>query len=329
MAKAKDDLRHLPINLVRPSEVALRSVDKESEKYQGLVSTVKQYGIINPVSVQEIKDTETGKTVYGLIDGLHRYSATIDAGLETIPAHIMEADEARRLELQIIGNLQVVETRAAEYSKQLHKLLALNPTMSTIELATKLGKSITWLNERLNLIKLTDEIQELVNNSTINITNAFNLAKLPQEEQASFVDRAMTDTPAVFVPTVSARTKQIRDAKRQGRQAEGPKPFEPPVHLQKLSDLKAELKTQAVGKGLINQYKITDALDAWKMAISYVLHLDPISVDVAERKENERKKLADEAKAKKKQERDVKKAKAAADVAAGLTPEEDDEDDDE
>jgi ParB/RepB/Spo0J family partition protein len=326
MAKAADTLRHIPLSQIRPSEVALRSVDRESEKYLGLVHSIKQVGILNSVSAHEIKDPETGKTLYGLIDGLHRYTGAMDAGLDTIPAQIMHVDEARKLEMQIIGNLHVVETKPAEYSKSLHKLLALNPTMTTVELANRLGKSITWLNERLNLVKLTDAIQKLVNDQTINITNAYNLAKLPQDEQANFAERAQTMTPAEFVPTGSARAKQIRDAKRQGKAAEGERQFEPPVHLQKLGLIKAELKELNIGKGLINQCGLKDALDGWKMAIAWSLHLDPVSIEVSKAKDEERKKAALEAKQKKKEERDAKKVKEAAGIAAGLTDDEDEDD---
>src|SRR5262245_15099074 len=123
MAKDNNDLRHVALTQVRPSEVALRAVDKESVKYLEMMKSFRKVGVINPVAVHEIKDPETGKTVFGLIDGLHRYSSSIDAGKDTIPVHVMSADEAQRLEIQIIGNLHVVETKLAEYSTQLHKLI--------------------------------------------------------------------------------------------------------------------------------------------------------------------------------------------------------------
>jgi ParB/RepB/Spo0J family partition protein len=322
---AKDTLRHMPLALIKPSDVALRSVDKEDEKYIGIVDSIRQFGVINPISVREMKDAETGKTIYGLIDGLHRYTGSVDAGLDSIPVHIMQANEVELLEMQIIGNLHVVETKPAEYSKQLTRLLKLNPTMTTTELATKLGKSTSWLNERLNLLKLTEKIQDLVNDSTINITNAYHLAKLPQEEQDNFVDRAMTMTPSEFVPTVSARTKELRDARRQGRAADGEKVFQPPIYLQKISDLKAELREQTVGKGLINQFGLKDPVEVWKMAVCWMLHIDPISADISKTKDEEKRKLREEEKAAKKKERDKKKDKEAAMVAAGL---DDDEDED-
>ncbi len=319
---AKNDLRHLPLNQVRPSEVALRSVDKDSEKYLEMVQSVKQVGILNPILVHEIKDTETGKTIFGLIDGLHRYTSSIDAGLETIPAHIVSADEADKLEMQIIANLHVVETKAAEYSRNLHKLIALNPSTTVLEQANKLGKSITWVNERLSLVKLTDKLQTLVNDGTINVTNASALAKLPQEEQENFADRASSMSPQEFVPSVSARVKEIKDAKRQGRKAEGPKPFEPAVYLQKIGDVKTELRELNIGKGLIHQNGLESAEQGWKMAIAWCLHLDPTSIELAKIADEKRKQAKEEANAKKKAEREAKKIQEGAAVAAGLSDDE-------
>ncbi len=308
---AKNDLRHLPLNQVRPSEVALRSVDKDSEKYLEMVESVKQKGVLNPIVVQEIKDTETGKTVFGLIDGLHRYTSSIDAGLDTIPAHIVDADEISKLEMQIIANLHVVTTTPLEYSNNLHKLIALKPTMTVLQQAEKLGKSVTWVTDRLQLTNLTEPIKKEVEEGRINVTNACALAKLPPEEQANFVDRAATDPPNVFVPVLAARVKEIKDAKRQGRKAEGPKPFEPAVYLQKIGDVKTEFNDLNVGKGLINQH-----------SIARCLHLDPVSIELAKEADIKRKQAKEEAAAKKKAEREAKKLQEGAAVHANVSSDE-------
>lgn len=320
MAK-NGNLREVPLNQIRPSEVALRSVNKDKEEYFELVQSIKEKGVLLPVLVQEIKDKETGKTVFGLIDGLHRYTGAIDAGLESLPVHVVTADEAERLEMQIIANLHVIETRPGEYSEQLKKLIALHPTMTVLEQANKLGKSVTWLNDRLSLVKLTDEIKQLVNDGKINITNACNLAKLPSEEQPNFVERAITMPPNEFIPTLAKRVKEIKDAKRQGREVEGPKPFEPAVYLQKLGDVKAELSEPNIGRGLINQFTLTNPIEVWNMAISWVLHLDPNSIDLAKAADEKRKKDREEANAKKKAEREEKKRQEAQLLEASVTSE--------
>ena len=314
----KDELKFLPLNQVRPNEVALRKVKKETERYLELVDSVRVAGILNPVLVREMKDP-SGAKYWGLIDGLHRYSASIDAGKETIPAHIKSADEATTLEYQIIGNIHNVATLPSEFSEQLHYLLGLNPTMTELTLAEKLGKSVTWVKDRLGIAKLKENIQELADDNTINITNASQLSKIPAEEQENFLQQAMTMPPNQFIPVVSARLKEIKDAKKQGRAPGGVKTFNPVPFMQKLATIKDELKNLYNCKGLLNTYGISDPIDACMMTLKWVLHIDPISAEIQRQEDEERKTLAKIEKEKKKEEREMKKKQDAALVAVGAS----------
>jgi len=133
-----DTLGMVSLKKIRLNPVALRDVDRESEGYLGLVDSIKSSGVLNPIVVRPIKDSETGEELYGLVDGLHRFTAAGDAGLDTIPAHIKSMEEADILAAQIIGNIHRVETRPVEYSKQLQRILAQDPMLSMTALAAKL-----------------------------------------------------------------------------------------------------------------------------------------------------------------------------------------------
>ena len=160
-------------------------VNKECEEYVGLVDSIRQVGVMNPITVREVRDPETGQKYYSLVDGLHRYNAAQDAGLEEIPVHVLTLDEVQVLEAQLMANIHKVETRPVEYSKQLGRILAHNPLMTAAELSVKLGKSPTWVGQRLNLIKLDEKIQALVDDGTINLTNAIAMSKLPPRSRAT------------------------------------------------------------------------------------------------------------------------------------------------
>jgi hypothetical protein len=152
--------------------------------------------------------------------------------------------------------------------------------MTISDLAKKLAKSLTWVSERLGLVKLTDEIAKLVDANTINLSNAYALAKLPEEEQANFVDRAITMTPQEFVPQVNNRVKEIREAKRQGRDATKAE-FTPMPHLQKLTDIKTEFAEGKVAETLVADLGITDPVEAFKLGVAWTLHMDPVSQQIA------------------------------------------------
>lgn len=314
----KGKLKEIPIAAIRESQVALRSVDLENESFIQLVDSIRSRGVLNAILVREQKDEESGKTYYGLVDGLQRYTASMRAGRQTIPAIVMDLDDAEVLETQIITNVHRIETKPVEYSKQLIRILALNPLMPVSVLADKLNRSPAWISERLGLVKLDDAIQPLVDEGKINLSNAYALAKLPNEEQASFVDRAISMTPQEFVPTVNQRVKEIRDAKRQGRDPGAVKEFVPVPFLQKLSALKEELAVGQVAPVLIATTGVKTAEEGFKLGLEWALHLDPLSVEAAKAKAEQRKQEEAAAKERRKAEKEEAKRQEAAKIAASL-----------
>lgn len=313
-------LKSIPVDKIRENPVALRTVNRSSEEYLGLVDSIRRNGILNPILVREVKDPSTGETLYGLIDGLHRFTASQDAGLSEIPAQVRSMEDAEILEAQILANVHKVETKPVEYAKQLTRILSQNPMLTASELASRLSKSSSWLSERLGLTKLAENISSLVDEGKINLSNAYALAKLPPEEQPNFLDRAMTMTPQEFVPTCTARVKEIRDAKRAGRDA-APAGFTPVAHLRKMSELKDELQSGNVANILIHKFHANTPQQAAKLMLEWALHLDPESIEAAKAKDAARKEELKAAAEKRKKEREDKKAKEAADkaVAAGAS----------
>jgi ParB family chromosome partitioning protein len=318
---ATAQLKRISVKSIKENPVALRPVNRQSEEYMGLVDSIRAYGVLNSITVRELKGevNPDGSPVYSLIDGLHRWNASKDAGCEDIPAQVLEKDDADTLVVQVLANIHKVETRPVEYSKQLSRIMSNDPTMTASELAGKLSKSSAWLSERLGLIKLDKKISELVDEGKINLTNAYALAKLPVEEQTNFIDRAMTQAPSEFVPSVHARAKELRDAKRQGRDPQASNTFVPVAHLQKLTTIKGELERPQVGPGLLAKLGINSPSEAWVAAIKWVLHMDDDSVAFAKAKDDERRKKLEDEKAKRQADRQSKKAAEAAEKAAKAT----------
>jgi len=320
------ELTTLPISAIRENPVALRSVNAESEQFLGLVDSIKQKGFLGAITVRKKVDPETNKAYYELVDGLHRFAASKEAGLDRINVDVVNLDDDQTLEAQIMANIHKVETRPIEYAKQLRRIMARNPMMIASELATKLGKSSAWLSQRLGLNKIENvDIQNLIDSGKIALANAYVLAKLPAEEQAEFMDRAMTVDPKEFVPLVNKRAKEIREAARKGRDA-ADAVFAPVAYLQKLAAIKTEQVDGKVAKALCSGLKTAE--EGFKRGVEWILHLDPQSVKAQEAKsqaqKQERKDAANRRateKANKKAEIAAEKAKEAADAAAKVKEE--------
>lgn len=312
-----DSVGTIKISDVRENLVALRTVDRESEAYLGLRDSIAARGMLNPVNVRTREETVDGKVIkyYELIDGLHRYSAAIDVGLETLDVKFLDLDDVAVLEAQIMANVHRIDTKPVEYTRQMTRIFTSNPTMTVADMSVKLCKSPSWVSQRLGLLKLTDSIAELVDDGKITISNAIVLSKLPHEEQVKFVDGAISEAAEEFAPKVLARAKELRDAAAQGR-TPGEIKFAPVARQPKLSVLKAELENPTVGPALVAQNKVKDAVLGFALGVAWACSLDPASVEVQRAKAEEKaKKLVDE-KMKRAADRAEKKANEAAVASA-------------
>lgn len=306
-------LKTIPLATIRENEVALRTVNRTSEKYLGLVESIKTKGFLGAITVREKSDNESGETYFELVDGLHRFNAAKDAGVENINVDVVSLNDDEVMEAQILTNIHKIETKPIEYSRQLVRILNRNPLMSEAELANKLGKSAQWIKDRLGLNKISNEgIATAINDGVIKLANAYALAKLPNEEQGNYVEAAANQQPDEFIPMIKQRVKELREAARQGREA-NPQEFQPTAHLQKSGDIKAELTKGEVAKVLCSG--LDSAVEGFQAAIKWVLHLDDKSVEAQKADYEARQKAKDERADKRKKEAAKKKAEKAKEAA--------------
>jgi len=190
--------------------------------------------------------------------------------------------------------------------------------MTSAELASTLGKTSGWIENRLSLNKITNpEISGLIDDGKINLSNAYAMAKLPEEEMKDWIERALTESPGAFVPAVQERIKEIRDSKRKGRDPK-PQEFIPVPYMQKVADVKAEMDKPTVGAVILNKHNVSDAGTAWNLAIAWILHMDPESLEVQRAKYEERKAAKDLARQSKKEALQKAKEEEARETAANI-----------
>jgi ParB/RepB/Spo0J family partition protein len=306
----------IPVTSIRENPVALRGVNKESEQYIGLCDSIRDVGILNPINVREQTDDESGQSYFELVDGLHRYSAACDVGISDIPVNIVALDDSQTLEAQIMANVHKIETRPVEYTRQLQRMFAMNPTLTLNDMASKLAKSPAWVSQRLKLLNLEGTVQDLVDSGKITVSNAVTLSKLPNDEQVNYVDQAMTMNADEFTPLVATRKQEIDKAKREGRSKE-PQVFVAGPRLQKLSVIKDELENKMIGPELCAKNGLSaKAVEGFALCVAWVLNVDPDSVAVRTAEDAARKQGLEDAKKKRAADRAKKKADEAAKLAA-------------
>lgn len=124
---------------------------------------------------------------------------------EIISEKVVRCEESNNI--KIIESVSRIETNPCEYAKQIRWILDNDPRLTMHGLAAKLGKSFTWLLDRLSLCKLIPEIQEQVDVGEIRLSNAYALAKVESYFQPFFVQRAKTMSPIEFHTIVRKHQK--------------------------------------------------------------------------------------------------------------------------
>ncbi len=316
------ELKKIPLEAIRENSESLRPVvDKTSVEYVQLLDSVKRHGILTPILVRPQFDPADGSQLYGMIDGLHRYNAAMDAGLTEIPAQVGDLNEANLLEAQIIANVHKIETTPTQYTKALLKILAGNPLMTVSELCQQINKETEWFYKRLGLLKLSKPIQEMVDNGTINLSNAYILAQLPEDKQEDFVQAAISKTSVDFGGQVKAVMTEIKKAKAEGRKADIDK-FTPVAVLRRLPEVRDE-RDLITTKPEVSQVStaaqragVKTVNEALAFALNWVINMDPDSVATQEQKWTADRKQKEEKAAAAKAEREkAKQAKAVTGVA--------------
>ncbi len=168
--------QYLAIDTIHESTTNPRRTFEES-KLQELAESIRHHGLIQPVTVRPHADG------FELIAGARRYRAAQLAELFSIPARIVEIDDAEALEWQLVENSQRVDVHPYEEAQGFQRLLDL-PGYDVSALVEKSGKSASHIYTRLSLLQLIPAVAEAFTQERITASHANLIARLPQESQA-------------------------------------------------------------------------------------------------------------------------------------------------
>ncbi len=148
------DIMYIDVNKIYPNQNQPRKIFK-SEKIDELSESIKVHGVIQPILV---KPTESG---YEIIAGERRWRAARKVKLKEIPCIIKDIDEKHHMLVSIIENLQREDLNPVEEAKAFEYMMK-SYGMTQEEVSNNVGKSRPYIANALRLLKLSDEIQELI-----------------------------------------------------------------------------------------------------------------------------------------------------------------------
>lgn len=172
---SKDEIIELDLSELRVNPYQPRKIF-DDEALKELSESIKEHGVFQPIIVKKsIKG-------YEIVAGERRVRASKLAGLTKIPAIIRDFTDEQMMEIALLENLQRENLTAIEEAIAYKSLLE-NLNLTQEELSKKVGKSRSHITNILGLLRLPNDIQELVNNSKISMGHARILSKLDDENQ--------------------------------------------------------------------------------------------------------------------------------------------------
>lgn len=180
-----EEVVEIPLEELRPNPYQPRKVFDE-EALQDLADSIKEHGVFQPII---IKKSIKG---YEIIAGERRYRASKIAGLTKIPAIIRNFTDEQMMEIALLENLQRENLNAIEEAIAYKKMIQ-NLGITQEELAKKVGKSRSHVTNIIGLLRLPQEVQQLVADSKITMGHARALSKLESEEEMKALANKIID----------------------------------------------------------------------------------------------------------------------------------------
>ena len=144
----------LKINEIEPNRDQPRKKFEE-EALQELADSIKQFGILQPLIVQERGD------YYEIIAGERRWRAAKLAGLKEVPVVIRKISDQEIVEISLIENIQRENLNPMEEAAAYKRLLT-EFHLKQEEIAERVSKSRTAVTNSMRLLKLDERVQQMV-----------------------------------------------------------------------------------------------------------------------------------------------------------------------
>lgn len=169
-----DSVLIMKISSVEPNRNQPRKHFSE-EGIEELASSIKQYGIIQPLLVQKRED------YYEIIAGERRWRAAMKAGLKEVPVIVKDYSNREAVEISLIENIQREDLNPIEEALAYDRLIQ-EFELTQEQVAGRVSKSRSAVTNSLRLLKLADDVRQMVIAGDISEGHARTLLGLPNEE---------------------------------------------------------------------------------------------------------------------------------------------------
>lgn len=152
-----------------------------------LAESIRQQGVLQPIGVRPIADNRME-----IVFGERRYRASLMAGLEEIPAIVMEISDETAEEMAVTENLQRKDVTPIEEANAYQKLIE-SGRHDVQSLAVQFGKNENYIRTRLKFVSLIPEIARLLEQDEITISVASEICRYGEDIQKEVYEKHLKE----------------------------------------------------------------------------------------------------------------------------------------
>ena len=204
---------HIPIDDIKPNVNQPRKVfDKDA--IADLADSIKEHGVIQPIIVREAKGG------YEIVAGERRWRASREAGLKEVPCLIRELTDEELMLLAIVENMQREDLNPVEEAEGLDSMIT-TYGMTQEQVSKSVGKSRPYITNSLRLLKLPQEVRDLISDGKISGGHGRALLSVGSDkEKIRIANLVVKDGLSVRDVERAAADKKKGSKAKRGRPAE-------------------------------------------------------------------------------------------------------------
>ena len=199
-------LDNIDISKIKPFRYSYRR--NINEDLHELCYSIKEKGLLHPIIVRMIDDG------YEIVAGTRRYNACKLLGWRKILSHVVELDDKDAFEVSLIENIHSKNLNPIEEARAFQDYVKNYGWGGISDLATKLGKSVSYVDKRIRLLDLPTDVVESLSVGSLSVSIGDELLPLKEKEQQSKL--------AELIKKRKLSSRQVRELKTEMKNSDDP-----------------------------------------------------------------------------------------------------------
>lgn len=209
----KEVEQKIKINLIEPNKSQPRKQFDE-EALQELSDSIKKYGVLEPLIVTKKGD------YYEIIAGERRWRAARMAGIKEVPVVIRDYTDKEIMEISLIENIQREDLNPIEEAEAYETLIS-EYNLKQEEVAERVSKSRSTITNSLRLLKLCEDVRQMVMYNMISTGHARALIPI-EDPKLQYETAAIVYDQKLSVRETEAYVKAILEKKPEKEEKQKP-----------------------------------------------------------------------------------------------------------